>query len=752
MNRQFDKQYPLDPKSSLEEEDYLDGLQTSGRRHGPSLDVRVPSLKVVANGGIIAVPGLGADPGFTWTKKVEVSPGEPLEGRDATKSKSKDNDKDQKAHLLLLLKQAFPKARILCYVDNTAWFREPIIKTPRQIGIWLQEKIKAKRLSSRLPVIFIGHSLGGIIIKEALSADPSKSIIGDTVGIIFLGTPHQGARLVRAAALLAPVPKRFGLVDDTLIKYLTEHNCDLSNLADSFDKLRSQLEERDHKIRIAAFYESKPVPGTSKTLVSRDSAIVHADAFEKWPVNTDHSNLNKFSGVQDSYFVDLTKAIARLRYPSRLQLADSMIHNQHYNANRLKITRLLGNGVDLSQCYINLTIEQKPFGQDKHFSQEKPFGQESAAKRRMTTDSPFQGLASRDKVEGLDGSRELDLKTIFSQRIVNDGAVILPRRIMIRGRAGVGKSTLCKKMVHDFVHNETWRELFHRILWIPLRHLARTDRRMKSGYCLLNLFQDEFFPEHRELAEELARDWSTKRGKTLFVLDGLDEVSQVLESEQSGMKDFIARLLGQPNLIVTSRSHVSHPALDNVDLRAEVLGFHPDQVVAYLEADPNMCSKIDEFQTWLNERWILHDLVRTPILLDALCLVWDSPRRKAISNTMTGIYRAITQELRSKDIKKLDLGHSANLLETEIKSRFQRVETILEHLAFSGLSRSLEEFTKDDRNKLAARFRPLKDISLDETLSRISFMRSSDGPEHSNRDYHFLHRTFQEFFAAQYFA
>ncbi|KAM3474009.1 hypothetical protein MY8738_008107 [Beauveria namnaoensis] len=696
MNRQFDKQYPLDPKSSLEEEDYLDGLQTSGRRHGPSLDVRVPSLKVVANGGIIAVPGLGADPGFTWTKKVEVSPGEPLEGRDATKSKSKDNDKDQKAHLLLLLKQAFPKARILCYVDNTAWFREPIIKTPRQIGIWLQEKIKAKRLSSRLPVIFIGHSLGGIIIKEALCADPSKSIIGDTVGIIFLGTPHQGARLVRAAALLAPVPKRFGLVDDTLIKYLTEHNCDLSNLADSFDKLRSQLEERDHKIRIAAFYESKPVPGTSKTLVSRDSAIVHADAFEKWPVNTDHSNLNKFSGVQDSYFVDLTKAIARLRCPSRLQLADSMIHNQHYNANRLKITRLLGNGVDLSQCYINLTIEQKPFGQDKHFSQEKPFGQESAAKRRMTTDSPFQGLASRDKVEGLDGSRELDLKTIFSQRIVNDGAVILPRRIMIRGRAGVGKSTLCKKMVHDFVHNETWRELFHRILWIPLRHLARTDRRMKSGYCLLNLFQDEFFPEHRELAEELARDWSTKRGKTLFVLDGLDEVSQVLESEQSGMKDFIARLLGQPNLIVTSRSHVSHPALDNVDLRAEVLGFHPDQVVAYLEADPNMCSKIDEFQTWLNERWILHDLVRTPILLDALCLVWDSPRRKAISNTMTGIYRAITQELRSKDIKKLDLGHSANLLETEIKSRFQRVETILEHLAFSGLSRSLEEFTKDD--------------------------------------------------------
>ncbi|KAF1735404.1 Protein NLRC5 [Beauveria bassiana] len=579
---------------------------------------------------IIAVPGLGADPCFTWTKKVEVSPGEPFEGRDATKSKSKHNEKDQKVHLLLLLKQVFPTARILCYVDNTAWYREPIIKTPRQIGICLQGKIKAKRLSS--------HS-------------------------------------TRASQFLA-------------------------------------------------------------LLVSRDSAIVHADAFEKWLVNTDHSNLNKCSGVQDSYFVDLTKAIARLRCPSRLQLADSMIHNQHYNADRLKITRLSGNGVDLSQCYINLAIEQEALGQES-----------ADLENQNTSDTSFP----QEGVEDLDSSRALDLKTIFDRRNGRDGAMIWPRRIMIRGRAGVGKSTLCKKIVHEFVHDEAWRELFHRILWIPLRHLARTDRTMKSGYCLISLFQDEFFPEHHELAEELARDWSRKRDKTLFVLDGLDEVSQVLESEESGMKDFIERLLEQPNLIVTSRSHVSHPALGNVDLRAEVLGFHPDQVIAYLEADPKMCSRIDEFQTWLNERWVLRGLVRTPILLDALCLVWDSPGRKTISDTMTGIYIAITQELRSKDIKKLDFDHSTSLLDVEIKSKFQSVETILEHLAFSGLASNLEDFTTNHRNKIAERFRPPKAISLNETLGRISFMRSSDGPEHSDRDYYFMHRTFQEFFAAQYF-
>ncbi|KAM3452344.1 hypothetical protein MY3296_004635 [Beauveria thailandica] len=685
MQRQSDKKYTLNPKSSLEKEDYLDGLQTSSKRHGPS-------LKVVSNGG--------SEP--TFEHKAEGSPQESLERRDATKSKFGDNGKDEKAHLLLLLKQAFPTARILCYIDNSAWLYNPVIKTPREIG--------------------------------ALCVDPKNSIIDETVGIIFLGTPHQGARQPKPAAILAPVLRLFGLVDATLISCLTEHNSNLSNLADNFDELRSQVEKMHRKIRIIAFYETKPALGRYP-LVSRDSAILHADALERWPVNTDHSNLNKCSSLQDSHFINLTKAIERLRCPSRLQLADSMIH-QYYNADKLKITRLSGQGVSLSHCYINLAIEQERLGQESVDPEE-----------RNISDTSFP----LKEVEDLDSSRALELKTIFDQRKGCDGAMVLPRRIMIRGRAGVGKSTLCKKIVHEFVHDETWRELFHRILWIPLRHLARTDRMMKSGYCLTSLFEDEFFPEHGELAKELARDWGTKCGKTLFVLDGLDEVSQVLESEQSGMKDFIKRLLEQPNLIVTSRSHVSHPALGNVDLRAEVLGFHPDQVVAYLEADPKMCSRIEEFQTWLNERWVLRGLVRTPILLDALCLVWDSPHRKTISDTMTGVYIAITRELRSKDIKKLDFDHSANLLDAEIKSKFQSVEIILEHLAFSGLISNLDDFTTDHRNKIAGRFRPPKVISLNETLGRISFMRSSDGPEQSDREYHFMHRTFQEFFAAQYF-
>lgn len=52
------------------------------------------------------------------------------------------------------------------------------------------------------PIIFVAHSLGGILVKRALElsndltsrhADDNRSVYIATYGIIFLGTPHTGA-------------------------------------------------------------------------------------------------------------------------------------------------------------------------------------------------------------------------------------------------------------------------------------------------------------------------------------------------------------------------------------------------------------------------------------------------------------------------------------------------------------------------------------------------------------------------------
>lgn len=48
------------------------------------------------------------------------------------------------------------------------------------------------------PLIFIAHSLGGIVCKQALimaKEDPQfTSLLQSTIGVLFFGTPHRGAR------------------------------------------------------------------------------------------------------------------------------------------------------------------------------------------------------------------------------------------------------------------------------------------------------------------------------------------------------------------------------------------------------------------------------------------------------------------------------------------------------------------------------------------------------------------------------
>lgn len=57
--------------------------------------------------------------------------------------------------------------------------------------------LKSKRSNADRPIMMMGHSMGGIFVKEALGYAQKVSdlqpIARDTYCIIFLGTPHSGA-------------------------------------------------------------------------------------------------------------------------------------------------------------------------------------------------------------------------------------------------------------------------------------------------------------------------------------------------------------------------------------------------------------------------------------------------------------------------------------------------------------------------------------------------------------------------------
>jgi hypothetical protein len=123
-------------------------------------------------------------------------------------------------------------------------------------------------------VIFIGHSLGGLVIKQVsfpypfflglyllvqalLNAkeDPKyTSIRSATSGLVFFGTPHRGAKAVELGKIAARVARFVskGHASNGLLDCL-EHNSLFTR--QMTDRFRHQLED----YRVVSFIEGKEV-------------------------------------------------------------------------------------------------------------------------------------------------------------------------------------------------------------------------------------------------------------------------------------------------------------------------------------------------------------------------------------------------------------------------------------------------------------------------------------------------------------
>ena len=412
----------------------------------------------------------------------------------------------------------------------------------------------------------------------------------------------------------------------------------------------------------------------------------------------------------------------------------------------------------MEECFINLAIIEK----DNASSLESRLRDPSSAPQS----SPFS-IFARQKVQTPDKAEQVELSGIFNERPGRHG-VEQPRRILIRGRAGVGKTTLCKKIVHEFIKGRwsEWNVLFDRVLWVPLRRLALDERRNTPGYNFEALFNHEYFGpggSGPEFAQALCSALRSDSSRTLFLLDGLDEISGFLDGED-GMSRFLAALLDQPSLIITTRPNANIPAgLRKFDLELEAVGFYPEQVKSYVErafTDTETMKMdqrtVNDIYSFLHTHRLLHGLVRIPIQLDALCYTWEEDFAvSSMPETMTGVYNAITQKLWRKDAVKLrtcDERYAKRAAEVEIEVSTDRERYILECLAFNGLYYDIVSFTRAHRNEIARWSLPAHGLTLDEMLTTTSFIRTSDlQPSTQRQEYHFIHLTFQEYFAARYF-
>ncbi len=460
-----------------------------------------------------------------------------------------------------------------------------------------------------------------------------------------------------------------------------------------------------------------------------------------------------FKDIDTELHIQLASTVqqAQESLPPKLSLIDTRkALYQHYQLFNLSIQRVSGLTASLNDCYINLAMVE---------SQDQREKDQEALKKQAAT---FERLPSEDYLSATNQNKRIALKALFEPQKLRDGSTGMPKRILIQGRAGVGKTTLCKKLVYDYQHNAAWQGLFENVLWIPLRQL-----KTRQIYSLEKLLRKYYFVSAgSKQAQALAQMVLDHQDKTLFILDGLDEVVGELHEEHL-LSPLLKELLNQKQVVITSRpAGVDTKLCGRLDLELETVGFSPDDVQAYIKkfVPPSNQAAIRQF---INRTPLIQGLVNIPIQLDALCFSWnDNFAKKQEAITMAMLYEAIVNTLWRKDAERFSKEQGGKVLQpTELMdltskkmAKLMADETAyLSYLSFKGLEDHVIEFDLAYLRKITDSLEEVggKELpySLQSGIKHTSFLHTADADlDDAQRTYHFLHLTFQEFFAAKYVA
>ncbi|KAK4205170.1 hypothetical protein QBC40DRAFT_325872 [Triangularia verruculosa] len=224
------------------------------------------------------------------------------------------------------------KARIMTYGYDS--FVLKIVKgrlvndiTISQHGQSLLQEVARERWGDRArPLMFVAHSLGGLLVKAALNnaylerenrqARDLHSVLDSTFAIIFLGTPHRGSanyadfgtQVARVAALVT-----MNGYNDRIISNLTPNNEILTNLRRNFEITYEYLVQK-HGFESSTFQEGQgltDVPRFRGKVVDGDSSELGHRHDRQHVLNRNHRDMCKFTSAEDPEYIKVQGEISR---------------------------------------------------------------------------------------------------------------------------------------------------------------------------------------------------------------------------------------------------------------------------------------------------------------------------------------------------------------------------------------------------------------------------------------------------------
>ncbi|CAD6578587.1 MAG: hypothetical protein ASARMPRED_008773 [Alectoria sarmentosa] len=162
-----------------------------------------------------------------------------------------------------------------------------------------------------VPLIFVVHSMGGLIIKEAYMQgqnDPEyESIIKAISAITFLATPHRGTNL---AELLDRILR------STFVTNSKQYISELAKNSFTLQRLNEQFRHVAPRLDIVSFYETQSTSIGLKSarimILEKDSSVLGYPGETSKALDADHHNVCKYDSPRDPNYITMRNALKSL--------------------------------------------------------------------------------------------------------------------------------------------------------------------------------------------------------------------------------------------------------------------------------------------------------------------------------------------------------------------------------------------------------------------------------------------------------